>query len=51
MLPELVRRKEFSLEEEPLLPDQAQRLLSVPPKYSGVPVVGFPKGESAIRVA
>ena len=48
---ELARQKETFVEEGHLMSDHVHVLLSVPPKYSVVQVVGFIKGKSAIAIA
>jgi len=48
---EPVQRKECRIEEGHLMPDQVHMLISIPPKYSVVEVIGYLKGKSCIGVA
>ena len=48
---EHTRRKECLIEEGHLMPDRVQMLISIPPKYSGAEVIGYPKGKSSIWIA
>ena len=48
---ELSRQKEIKVFERNLLPDHVHVLLSIPPKYSVVQVVGYMMGKSAIHIA
>jgi putative transposase len=48
---ELARQKESMIEEGHLMPDHVHMLISIPPKYGVVQVVGYIKGKSAIHIA
>ena len=48
---ELAKQKECTVIEGHLMPDHVHILLSIPPKYSVVQIVGFIKGKSAIQIA
>jgi putative transposase len=48
---ELAKQKESTVEEGHLQADHLHMLISIPPKYSVAPVVGFIKGKSAIHIA
>ena len=50
-LRELAKQKESEVLEGHLMPDHVHMLISIPPKYAIVQVVGFIKGKSAIAVA
>jgi putative transposase len=47
----VAQQKECRVEEGHLLADHVPMLLSIPPKYSVAPIVGFIKGKSAIHMA
>jgi putative transposase len=47
----LARCKESQILEGHLMPDHVHMLLSIPPKYAVLQVVGYMKGKSAIHVA
>jgi len=49
VLKELARRRECKILEGHLMPDHANMLISIPPKYAVSQVVGFIKGKSAIH--
>lgn len=51
VLRDLARQKESEVIEGHLLPDHVHMLISIPPKYSVVQVVGYIKGKSAIWIA
>ena len=51
VLREVARQKESRIEEGHLQPDHVHILLSIPPKYAVVQVVGYLKGKSAIHIA
>ena len=48
---DLARQKDSRILEGHLQPDHIHVLISIPPKYSVVQVVGFMKGKSAIYIA
>ena len=48
---ELARQKESKVLEGHLQSDHVHMLISIPPKYSVVQVVGYIKGKSAIHIA
>ena len=48
---DLARQKDSRILEGYLQPDHIHVLISIPPKYSVVQVVGFMKGKSAIYIA
>jgi putative transposase len=48
---DLAQQKECRIEEGHLCSDHVHMLISMPPKYSVSPVVGFIKGKSAIAIA
>jgi REP element-mobilizing transposase RayT len=48
---ELARCKECQIEEGHLLPDHLHMLISIPPKYSVVEVIGYQKGKSSRWIA
>jgi putative transposase len=47
----LAEQKESRIEERHLLPDHVHIMISIPPKYAVLQVVGFIKGKSAIHPA
>ena len=47
----LAKQKECQVVEGHLMPDHVHMLISIPPKYSVVQVIGYIKGKSAIHVA
>ena len=47
----LAEQKESRIEEGHLLSDHVHMLISIPPKYAMLQVVGFIKGKSAIHLA
>ena len=47
----LVRQKENEIEEDHLMPDHVQMMISIPPKYAVSRVIGFIKGKGAIHIA
>ena len=47
----LASQKECRVEEGHLMPNHVHMLLSIPPKYAVLQVVGFIKGKSAIHLA
>ena len=47
----LAEPKESRIEEGHVLPEQVQRMISIPPKYGEAQVIGFIKGKSAIHLA
>ena len=47
---DLARQKDSRILEGHLQPDHIHMLISIPPKYSVGPVVGFMKGKSAIHI-
>jgi putative transposase len=47
----LARQKESEIEEGHLMGDHVHMMISIPPKYSVVQVVGYIKGKSAIHIA
>lgn len=51
ILRELARQKECEVEEGHLHRDQVHILMSIPPKYAIVKVVGYIKGKSAIEIS
>ena len=51
LIRDLASRKECKIEEGHLMGDHIHILISIPPKYSVSPVVGFIKGKSAIAIA
>jgi putative transposase len=51
MFRKLADRKESRIEEGHLLPDHVHMLISIPPKYAVLQVIGFIKGKSAIHLA
>jgi putative transposase len=51
MFRNLAQQKECRIEEGHLLGDHVHMLISIPPKYAVVQVVGLIKGKSAIHLA
>jgi putative transposase len=51
ILHELAKQKECKIKEGHLMSDHVHMLISIPPKYSVVQIVGFLKGKSAISIA
>lgn len=47
----LAAQKESRVEEGHLMPDHVHMMLSIPPKYAVLQVVGYIKGKSAIHLA
>jgi putative transposase len=47
----LAERKESRIEEGHLMPDHVHLMISIPPKYAVLQVVGYIKGKSAIHLA
>ena len=47
----LAEQKQSHVEEGHLMPDHVHMLISIPPKYAVLEVVGFIKGKSAIHLA
>jgi putative transposase len=50
ILRDLCRQKEVELVEGKAMPDHIHMLLSVPPRYSIAMILGYLKGQSAIRI-
>ena len=50
VLRDLCRQRGIELLEGHLMPDHIHMCLSIPPKYSVAHVIGFIKGESAVRI-
>jgi putative transposase len=48
---DLARRKECRIEEEHLMPDHVQMLISIPPKSSVAQIIRYMKGKSSIWIA
>lgn len=51
MFHSLARQKESLIEEGHLMSDHIHLMISIPPKYAVVHVIGFIKGKSAIQIA
>ena len=47
----LTQQKESRIEEGHLMVDHVNMMISIPPKYSVVQVIGYIKGKSAIHIA
>ncbi len=47
----LARQKESRILEGHLMPDPVHMLISIPPKYAVLQVIGYIKGKSAIHMA
>lgn len=47
---DFAQQKESKIEEGYLMPDHIHMLISIPPKYAEVQVVGFLKGKSAVHI-
>jgi putative transposase len=47
----LAEQKESRIEEGHLRPDHVHMMISIPPKYAVLQVIGFIKGKSAIHLA
>jgi len=47
----LAAQKESRVEEGHLMPDHVHMMMSIPPKYAVLQVIGFIKGKSAIHLA
>jgi putative transposase len=50
ILRELCRQRGIELLEGHAMPDHVHLCLSIPPKYSVAPTIGFLKGKSAVRI-
>ena len=48
---DLVRRKEYRIEEVHLMPDHVHTLISIFPKYSVAQIIGYMKGKGSIWIA
>lgn len=51
ILRRLAEQKESEIEEGHVMPDHVHMMVSIPPKYSVVQVVGYIKGKSAVHIA
>ena len=51
VLRELARQRESEIKEGQMMSDHVHILISIPPKYSVSPVVGYIKAKSAIHIA
>ncbi len=47
----LARQRESLIEEGHMMPDHVHMMISIPPKYAVLQMVGFIKGKSAIHIA